>query len=121
MLSDYLPIVIMLAAALVFVVGNLVVENLFGPRGYTKVKGDVYESGMPPISKARVRLPIKFYMTAVLFILFDIEVVFLYPWAVVYRRLLSQGSFILIEMLVFIAVLFIGYYYLWRKGAFEWD
>lgn len=121
MLIDYLPIAIMMGAALLFAVGTIVFANFLGPRSYSKVKGETYESGMVPFSDARLRLSVKFYMTAVLFILFDIEVVFLYPWAVVYKQLLSRGTFIMSEMIVFIGILFIGYYYLWKRGAFEWD
>lgn len=118
MLVDYLPILILLflatgLAGLVLVIGPLV-----GPRRPTPTKLSPYESGMIPIGHAQRRMPIQFYLIATLFIIFDIEVIFLYPWAVAYRRL---GLFGLIEMGVFILILFVGYFYLWKKGALEWQ
>ena len=76
---------------------------------------------MPPVGDARVRFSVKFYLVAMLFIVFDIEVVFLYPWAVVFRDLLRKGSFIFTEMMLFVGVLLIGLIYVWRKGGLEWD
>jgi NADH-quinone oxidoreductase subunit A len=93
-------------------------SRILGPRRPTKRKLEPYESGMTPIGPAMRRLPIKFYLVAVLFILFDIEIVFLLPFAVVARQL---GLFALIEMAVFIVILLIGYVYAWRKGALEWE
>ena len=93
-------------------------SRILGPRRPTKRKLEPYESGMTPIGPAMRRLPIKFYLVAVLFILFDIEIVFLLPFAVVARQL---GLFALIEMAIFIVILLIGYVYAWRKGALEWE
>ncbi len=120
-LYEYIPIVLILVFAILFAVFMVFGTALFGPRKEGKVKGEPYESGMTPIGTARIRFDVKFYLIAVLFILFDIEIVFMYPWAVVYKDLLSVGNFILIEMLVFIGILTLGYVYLWKKGAFEWD
>lgn len=120
-LFEYIPIILILIVAIVFAVVIVLGMSLFGPKGTGKVKGEPYESGMTPIGTARIRFDVKFYLIAVLFILFDIEIIFMYPWAVVYNDLLSTGNFILIEMLVFIGILAIGYLYLWKKGAFEWD
>jgi NADH-quinone oxidoreductase subunit A len=89
-----------------------------GPRRPTEEKLTTYESGMEPVRTARERFSVKFYMVAVLFIIFDIEVVFLYPWAVAFRELGLSGY---ITMFVFIGILLIGYYYVWRKGALQWD
>lgn len=118
MLADYIPILILflLAAGLAGVV--LMLGLLIGPRHPTPTKLSPYESGMVPIGRAQRRTPIKFYLIATLFIVFDIEVIFLYPWAVVYRQLALFG---LIEMGVFLLVLLIGYFYLWKKGALEWE
>ncbi len=115
---DYLPILVMVVVVVAFAAIALVLSFLTGPRRPTPAKLSPYESGMPPIGSARRRLPIKFYLTAVLFILFDIEIIFFYPWAVLFRQLSLFG---LIEMGIFILVLLIGYIYVWRKGGFDWD
>jgi NADH-quinone oxidoreductase subunit A len=92
---------------------------ILGPRHPTQVKLEIFETGNPPLGSLRgVRFPIKFYLTAILFIVFDIEVVFMYPWAVIFRRLGWVG---LAEMGVFIAILAVGLAYVWRVGALEWD
>lgn len=116
--ADYLPILVMIVIATGFAAIALLLSALTGPRRPTPAKLSPYESGMPPIGSARRRLSIKYYLTAVLFILFDIEIIFFYPWAVLFRDL---GWFGLIEMGVFMGVLLIGYVYIWRKGGFEWD
>ncbi len=118
MLDQYAPIGVMLivTTVLCFIVVSL--SRILGPRRPTKRKLEPYESGMTPIGPAMRRLPIKFYLVAVLFILFDIEIVFLLPFAVVARQL---GLFALIEMAIFIVILLIGYVYAWRKGALEWE
>lgn len=118
MLDQYAPIGVLLAITVVlsFVIVGL--SRFLGPRRPTHRKLEPYESGMVPIGPAVRRLPVKFYLVAVLFILFDIEVVFFLPFAVVARQL---GLFALIEMTIFIAILLIGYIYAWRKGALEWE
>lgn len=121
MLSDYLPILLLIAVAVGFAAVNLGATHLVGPRRPNPVKLSPYESGVPNIGDARVRFSIKFYLVAMLFIIFDIEVVFLYPWAVVFRELLAEGAFIFVEMVVFIGVLVLGLVYVWRKGGLEWD
>jgi len=117
-LDQYAPIGVLLAITVVlsFVIVGL--SRFLGPRRPTHRKLEPYESGMVPIGPAVRRLPVKFYLVAVLFILFDIEVVFFLPFAVVARQL---GLFALIEMTIFIAILLIGYIYAWRKGALEWE
>ena len=114
---DYVPILVLIILAAVFAVIALGVPALFGPSRKTKAKLEPYESGMLPYSDARRRFPVQYYVIAVLFILFDIEVIFLYPWAVVLRQLKLFG---LIEMAVFLAILVIGYVYVWKKGALDW-
>jgi NADH-quinone oxidoreductase subunit A len=91
---------------------------LFGPRKQSEAKSMPYESGMNPYGEGTRRVPVRFYLIAVLFILFDIEVIFFLPWAVVYRQL---GLFGLIEMFIFIVILLFGYVYAWKKGALEWE
>ncbi len=116
-MEQYLPIGIMV---LIGVVAGIVFTNInrwIGPRRPTEEKLSTYESGMEPVKTARERFSVKFYLVAMLFILFDIEVVFMYPWAVVYREL---GLFGLVEMLLFIGILLIGLLYLVRKGALRW-
>ena len=93
-------------------------SHLLAPRKPTPVKDSPYESGMPPLGSAHERFSVKFYLVAMLFLLFDIEAVFLFPWAVVYRELKLFGFF---EMLLFIAVILAGYIYAWKKGALEWE
>ena len=121
MLISYLPILLLLAAAGTFALGGLVATHLLGPRRPNPIKLSPYESGVPPVGDARLRFPVKFYLVAMLFIIFDIEVVFLYPWAVVFKELLAQGSLIFAEMVVFVVVLLLGLVYVWRKGGLEWD
>lgn len=118
MFLPYIPIAILLFLATGVAILVIVLGHLFGPRRPTERKSLPYESGMIPIGPATPRIPIRFYLVAVLFILFDIEVIFFLPWAVVFRQL---GLFGLIEMFLFIAVLLVGYVYVWKKGALEWE
>lgn len=124
MLIDYLPILFLGLFAVLFAGVNLALTHLLGPKKPTRVKLSVYESGVQPVGDARQRFTIRFDLIAMLFIIFDIEVVFLYPWAVVFKKLAGtegNGMFILVEMLVFIGILLLGYIYAWRKGGLTWD
>ena len=123
MLIQYLPIAILLAVTTFIAVAMVVIGHTFGPKRPSDRKQEPYESGMRPIGPGTRRMPVRFYMIAVLFILFDIEVVFFLPWAVVFRDFIEkgQGAFILIEMLVFIVILLVGFVYAWKKGALEWE
>jgi len=121
MASDYVPVLLMLGFSIAIAGFILLATHLIGPKRPGPEKLTAYESGKAPIGDARLRFPIRFYLIAMLFIIFDIEVVFLYPWAVVYRRFLSQGWFIFVEMLVFIGILLVGYIYAWKRGALEWE
>lgn len=121
MLRDYLPIAILMAVAGGFALVSLVATHGFGPRRPNPVKLSPYESGVPPVGDARLRFSVKFYLVAMDFIIFDIEVVFLYPWAVVFKDLLVQGIFIFVGMAVFLGVLGLGLAYSWRKGGLDWD
>jgi NADH-quinone oxidoreductase subunit A len=118
MLQDYIAIGVLIAVTALVGVIAITLGMLFGPRHSSQIKSMPYESGMTPIGEGRRRIPVRFYLIAVLFILFDIEVVFFIPWAVVYRQL---GLFGLAEMAVFILILLVGYVYAWKKGALEWE
>ncbi|MCP4728418.1 MAG: NADH-quinone oxidoreductase subunit A [bacterium] len=121
MLSDFIPVLILGGFGFLFAAVTLILTHLLGPKKFNKVKYIPYESGVDSVGDARFKFNVKFYLIAMLFIIFDIEAVFLYPWAVVYKDLLSLGQFILVEMVVFILLLLVGYYYLLKKGAFDWD
>ena len=118
MLLEYLPIVVLIVFATILAGLVVLIGHLFGPRRPTLRKSLPYESGMRPIGPGTRRVPIRFYLIAVLFILFDIEIVFFLPWAVVFNQL---GLFGFIEMFIFIVVLLVGYVYAWKKGALEWE
>ena len=118
MLLNYLPILVMFLVALFIAVFVIVVSGLLGPKRPSRRKLMPYESGMEPIGPAQRRFPIKFNLVAMLFILFDIEVIFFFPYALVYKKL---GMFGLIEMGVFMLILLIGFIYIWKRGALEWD
>jgi NADH-quinone oxidoreductase subunit A len=118
MIVDYIPIAILIFLSTSLAVLVIIIGHVFGPKRYTETKSMAYESGMDPIGPGARQMPVHFYLIAVLFILFDIEVIFFLPWAVVFKRL---GLFGLIEMLVFIIILLVGYVYAWKKGALEWD
>ncbi|HJO90114.1 MAG TPA: NADH-quinone oxidoreductase subunit A [Anaerolineales bacterium] len=118
LLRDYLPIAILLGVSTGLAIAMVVLGQILGPRRDTPEKLMPYESGMTPIGTAVRRMPVRYYLIAVLFVLFDIEVIFLLPYAVVLRKL---GLFGLIEMLVFVMILLVGYVYVWKKGALEWE
>lgn len=123
-LSQYVPVLLLGLVAVTFAFGTLGVSVLVGWRGRrSKIKDTAYECGMLPIGEGNTRMSVKFYLVAMLFILFDIEVVFLYPWAVVYRDLLAKEAtrnLILVSMVSFMAILFVGYLYALKKRAFDW-
>jgi len=122
MLQNYIPILMMMAGAVAFAVINVYLSKLLGPKNPNPVKLSTYESGMEPIGTARSRFSIKYYMAAVLFILFDIEIVFMYPWAVIFRQFQQPLlTYALIEMAIFMVILFIGYFYMLRKGSLKWN
>ncbi len=117
-MTEYLPIAVLFIVATGLAILIVMLGHLLGPRRPTPRKSLPYESGMRPIGPGQRRMPIHFYRIAVLFILFDIEVIFFLPWAVVYRKL---GIFGLVEMFVFIVILFVGFAYAWKTGALEWE
>lgn len=118
MASDYLPLLILIIVASVFGAIAIIVPTVLGPRRENKQKMEPYESGIIPFSDARRRFPVKYYLVAMLFILFDIEVVFLYPWAVVLRDLRVMA---LIPISFFLLILIAGLVYEWKKGALDWN
>jgi len=118
MLIDYLPILLLLVLAAMFAVFSLVGSAALRPRRPNPVKLSAYECGNDPVRLPRgERFSVKFYVVAMLFIIFDIETIFLFPWAVTFREL---GLFGLIEMGIFVALVFVAYVYIWRKGGFDW-
>ena len=118
MLSNYLPLIVFLIVCLAFGVVVPIVASFVGPKRHLAAKDVPYESGIVPAEQAHRRFAIGFYVTAMLFIVFDVESVFLFPWATIVRELKVFG---IIEMGVFIATLFLGLVYVWRKGALKWD
>ena len=118
MLREYTPLLFMIGLAVVSAVAMIALSHLLQPRRPTDVKGMPYESGMTPLGGTRDRFSVKFYLVAMLFIVFDIEVVFMIPWAVAFREL---GLFGLVEMLIFVMILLIAFVYVWKRGALEWE
>ncbi|HEY0321010.1 MAG TPA: NADH-quinone oxidoreductase subunit A [Pyrinomonadaceae bacterium] len=123
-LEAYLPILLMFIVALGFAGGNIVLSQLVGQRKSTRTKLMPYECGKDPVGSARERFSVKFYLIAMIFILFDIEAIFLIPWAVVFKRLAAESpmmrNLVYFEMMLFVALLLVGYIYVVKKGAFDW-
>jgi len=121
-LLQYLPVGILALVAIGFSVGTLVASVVLGKKGRrSRIKDMAYECGMLPVGEGSARLSVKFYLVAMLFILFDIEVVFLYPWAVIYRSMLKENAALILgSMVCFMAILFVGYIYALKKHAFDW-
>jgi NADH-quinone oxidoreductase subunit A len=118
MLIVYIPILIFLVVAIGFAISNIILSALVGKQKPSEEKLSPYECGVEPVGTARARFSVKFYLIAMMFVIFDIEVVFLYPWAVVFKSLKIFG---LIEMAIFILILLVCYVYIWKRGGFEWD
>ena len=117
-MDSFWPILLMLGLGAGFAAGNILLSQFLGPKKPTPEKSAPYECGMPAVGDARERQSVKFYLVAMIFLLFDIEVAFLYPWAMAFRTLAWPG---LIQIVVFFALLLTGYIYVWRKGAFDWS
>ncbi len=120
MLVNYVPILVLFVLAAGFATVSVLSAGFIGPKRYNRAKLDAYECGIEPTAQplGAGRFPVKFYLTAMLFIIFDIEIIFLYPWAVAFGQL---GLFGLIEMVLFVATVFVAYVYVWRRGGLEWD
>jgi NADH-quinone oxidoreductase subunit A len=116
----YVPIIVLGALAFVFAAGSVLMASVTGPKRWNRARLDAYECGIEPTPQpvGGGRFPIKYYLTAMLFIVFDIEIIFLYPWAVAFDRM---GMFALVEMVLFIVAVLVAYAYIWRRGGLEWD
>ncbi|MFZ4542531.1 MAG: NADH-quinone oxidoreductase subunit A [Saprospiraceae bacterium] len=116
--SDFLPILLMFIVAAGFVVFVMLISQWLGPKHKSKIKSDAFECGIEQIGNARTPISIKYFLVAILFVLFDVEVIFMYPWAVNFKSLGAIGLF---EMFTFIAFLLIGFFYILKKGALKWE
>jgi len=116
--ESYLPILIFLVIAFAIGLGTIIVGMLVRPRRPYPEKLSPYESGMPPVGEPRFRFSVKFFIIAMLFVVFDVEAIFLYPWAIVFDRI---GLYAFVEMMIFIFILLVGYVYAWKKDAFQWE
>ena len=122
MIQQLAPALVLIVVVVAFVAISIYLTSLSGPRRNPTVeKQTPYECGILGIDMKSTKFPVKFYLTAILFILFDIEVIFLYPWALIYTDLLKKGPFIFIEMIIFMAVLTFGLFYVWMGHALDWD
>lgn len=118
---SYIPVLILMLAGLTIGIAMLTLSNFLGPKVPHFRKDQPFECGVPPVGDARHRFSVRFYLVAILFLLFDVEAIFFFPWAVVYKKYLGINSFILVEMAFFVGILLVGYIYVLRKGALEWD
>ena len=127
--SSWAPVVLLLHIAIGFAVGNLVLSLLIGPSRTGPGKETTYESGMMPVGDTRQRFNVRFYIVAMIFLVFDVEIVFMYPWATIFAPATQAGTvggfdfagFLLVEMFIFVAILLLAYFYAWGKGVFRWD
>lgn len=117
----YIPVFLLMLAAIIIGGAILLISHLLGPKLPHRRKDEPFECGVPPVGDARHRFSVRFYLVAILFLLFDVEAIFFVPWAVVYREYLAVNSFIVWEMAVFAVILLVGYWYVLRKGALEWE
>lgn len=117
-LIEYAPIAIMFILAFGFVATTMVVTHALGPKRKSKIKSDPFECGIEPQGNARIPFNIKYFLVAILFVLFDVEVIFMYPWAVNFKELGAPGFW---EMILFIGLLLVGFFYLIKKGALDWE
>jgi NADH-quinone oxidoreductase subunit A len=122
MIEQYIPIFIVLIVATLIAAGMVATSTLFGPQRPNPEKLSTYESGMKPVGSTKDRMSIKYYLVAMFFIIFDLEVIFIYPWAVEFKRLYGEiGIPVFISMFIFLVVLELGYLYAYKKGGFKWD
>jgi len=116
--SDYLPILIQFGLAVAFVAFAMIVSHLVGPKRHSRVKDSSFEGGIESVGNARTPISVKYFLTAILFVLFDVEVIFMYPWAVNFRQLGSAGF---VEMIIFMTLLMAGFGYVIKKGILRWN
>jgi NADH-quinone oxidoreductase subunit A len=122
MIETYIPILIVLVIGAIFAIATVFSSEIFGPQRPNREKNSTYESGMKPVGTTKERISVKYYLVAMLFIIFDLEVIFIYPWAVEFRKLFGEiGISVFYSMLVFLIVLELGYLYVYKKGGFRWD
>ena len=122
MIEEYIPIFLVLGFAVIFGVGVILSSKIFGPSRPNKIKIMPYESGKDPVGSTSERVSIKYYLIAMLFIIFDIEVIYVYPWGVEFKQLFAQyGIFAFLPMLIFLIVLELGFLYVYMKGGLKWD
>ncbi len=121
MLQPYVPLLLLIGFVIANAIMMLGVSHIFSSYRRTAVKIAPYESGMPVLGDARERFSVKFYLVAMLFIIFDIETVFMIPWAVAFNQLTEISGLLMVEMFVFILILAVGYVYIWKRGALQWD
>ena len=122
MIEQYLPIFLVIIIAGIFAIATVLSSKIFGPQRPNRDKLSTYESGMTPVGTTNERISIKYYLIAMLFIIFDLEVIFVYPWAVEFKKMFNQmGISVFISMLIFLIVLELGYLYVYKKGGFKWD
>lgn len=129
--SAWVPVVLLLLIGIGFAIGNLILSIIVGPRRQGQVKAQTYESGMVPTGDARRRFNVRFYLVAVIFLVFDVEIVFFYPWATLFPQVAMNpdimvagmrfSTLLLVEMFVFVMILLVAYLYAWGKGVFRWD
>ncbi len=123
-ITSYLPVGVIILMAFAFIAMNLMLTTIIGPKAQGAVKGLAYESGMDPIGSARKRFNVRFYILAMTFLVFDVEIIFLYPWAVTFSKLeprSSESALFLGRIMFFIATSVVAYVYAWKKGVFRWD
>ena len=122
MIEQYIPVFIVIAVALIFGTVLVMTSTLIGPQRPNREKTSTYESGMKPVGTTSQRISIKYYLVAMFFIIFDLEVIFIYPWAVEFKKLFGEfGISVFFSMLIFLIVLELGYLYAYKKGGFKWD
>jgi len=122
MILEYLPIFIVFGIAIIFAAATVFSSEIFGPKRPTAEKLSTYESGMKPVGTTSERVSIKYYLIGMFFIIFDLEVVFIYPWAVQFKKLFNEfGISVFLSMFIFLVVLELGYLYAYKKGGFKWD
>lgn len=118
---EYLPILILIAVGLTIGGAVILLSSLLGPKSTNKIKETPFECGVPPLGDAKQRFSVRFYLVAILFLLFDVEAIFFFPFALIYKEYLSINAFILLEMGLFVGILLVGYFYVLKKGALEWE
>jgi len=120
-MSPWMPLLVLFVLAFGFGIVTVILSSFLGPRSRSARKDMPYECGIEPVGDARIRFSVKFYLITMLFILFDMEAVFIYPWAVVYAKMAGAGLFIFFEMVIYLAIVFAGFLYVWKKGALNWE